>query len=303
MKNQNVIIYGAGYYGGECLIKMARENIHVVAFVDRSADKITRHYGCDVYTYDEAKKKFSDIPYVVVMNNEQVRDKICENLRNDGIECYPGFDAFYQGVNDVEVDTIKCGESATYQVHPVSLKEDGVAFCFGIGYDYTFEQDLCQKYHMNVYAFDPSLEVVEKMKKDQTPNLKYYPYGLGDMDGKKIWYKPRFDDYSEFFTFWTDESQAIEMEIYQLETLMNKFGYNHLDLLKMDVEGTEFKVLPAILSNLDIDQICIETHARIFPNSVDVMRDVKALFNKNGYCLISNTTEEQTYIKRSLLDI
>lgn len=302
MKNQSVILYGAGYYGGEYLMDLARENVHVEAYCDRSAEKISRHFGCDVYTFEKAKQKYSHLPFIVTIKNKKINDEVCKMLRENKLDVYPNFAAYYQGMNDKEVVTIQCGEAAPYQVYRELLRENGIAYTFGIGYDYSFEQELCTKYGMNVYAFDPSPGVVDKMKYDRTPKLHYYPYGIGDSDGIKKWHVPRSNqDYSEYFTFWTSDNNEIEMEVYCLESLMRRFGHEHLNLLKMDVEGTEFKVLPDILGQLNIDQICIETHARIFPDSVHVMRETKKLFNKNGYLLVSNEKQEQTYIKAELL--
>ncbi len=51
---------------------------------------------------------------------------------------------------------------------------------------------------------------------------------------------------------------------------MKKLGHKQIDLLKMDIEGSEFMALPDILnSKIIFDQLCIETHPRIFPDSVE----------------------------------
>lgn len=120
----------------------------------------------------------------------------------------------------------------------------------------------------SVCAFDPSPEVVEKMGRDVHERIKYYPYGIADKNEMKSFYKPRYtDNYSEIFSYWTSETEKIEFEVYRLDTLMKKYGHTQLDLLKMDVEGTEFSILEDIVTQLNINQICIETHARIFENS------------------------------------
>lgn len=83
---------------------------------------------------------------------------------------------------------------------------------------------------------------------------------------------------------------------------MKKFGFGHLDILKMDVEGSEFLALPEILgSGVRFDQLCLETHARMFPDSVDKIRGIKKLLNENGYLMICNGATEQTYIHESLI--
>ena len=200
------------------------------------------------------------------------------------------------------VELTKCGQAAPYQIYTHQIKKNMVVYSFGIGFDYSFEAELVEKYGATVYAFDPSPEVIGKMTKDTHERLLYYPYGISDKDEIKTFYKPRYaDNYSEIFSYWTSETEKIEFEVYRLDSLMKKFGHYHLDLLKMDVEGTEFAVLQDIVARLDIDQICIETHARIFPNSVELMRNTKKLFNENGYALIYNGTQEQTYIKAELI--
>ena len=70
----------------------------------------------------------------------------------------------------------------------------------------------------------------------------------------------------------------------------------------MDVEGSEFLALPEILgSGVRFDQLCLETHARMFPDSVDKIRGIKKLLNENGYLMICNGATEQTYIHESLI--
>lgn len=184
--------------------------------------------------------------------------------------------------------------------------EEPVCFSFGVGFDYTFEKELVEKYGAVVYAFDPTPEVIRYMEESDVPEkLHYFPLGLSDRDGEKEFHCPNSDqaytDYSEYFAAWTSEKTII-VEMYRLETLMKRFGYDHLDILKMDVEGTEFLALPEILkSNVKFDQLCMETHARMFPDSVDKIRWIKKLLNENGYLMISNAATEQTYIHESLL--
>lgn len=302
IKGQSVILYGAGFRGQLTLIELAKENVHVEAFCDRNAKKIIRHCGCDVYTLEEGVEKYKDLPFVVTIDNDKARNEIVKELRKLGIETYDSFAAFYQGDLDREVELTKCGQAASYQIGTHQIKKDMLVYSFGIGFDYSFETELVERYGATVYAFDPSPEVVEKMKEAIPERLLYYPYGISDKDEIKTFYKPRYaDNYSEIFSYWTSETEKIQFEVYRLDSLMRKFGHNHLDLLKMDVEGTEFAVLQDIVTRLDIDQICIETHARIFPNSVELMRNTKKLFNENGYALIYNGTQEQTYIKAELM--
>lgn len=306
-KNKPVILYGAGYRGSVNFVALAAENVHVEAFCDRDAGQIPQYYGCEVYTAEEAIKKYPSLPYLVCIDNETARNEVAARLKAAGMEVYTSFDEFYQGLNDVNKATVRCGRGASFQVVPALLegKKNAVAYSFGVGFDYSFELELVEKYGLKVYAFDPSPGVKEEMTHQVLPErLEYYAYGLSDVDAVKTFYQPSSGtDYSEYFASWTS-AEKTEMQVYRLATLMEKLGHKHLDLLKMDVEGSEYLALPDILnSGVTFDQLCIETHARIFPDSVEKIRWIKTLLNEHGYLLVSNKRQEQTYIHESVLDM
>lgn len=301
----SVIIYGAGFRGGRNFLALAEENIHVEAFCDRDAKQFPLYFGCDVFSMEEAIKRYAGLPFIVSLDQKSAREEVVEALRKSGIETYESFEAFYTGNVDADINTVRCGVRAPFQVVSKLLeKRTGlVAFSFGIGYDFSFELELAEKYQMQVYAFDPSPEVIQKMKEFELPdNFEYFAYGLSDEDSEKVFYKPSSgQDYSEYFASWTS-SEKTTMQVYRLKTLMEKMGHDHLDLLKMDIEGSEFLALPDILeSGVQFDQLCIETHARIFPDSVNKMRQFKKALNEHGYLMVSSGREEQTYLHRDFV--
>jgi len=304
-KNKSVILYGAGFRGGRIFLALAEENVHVEAFCDRDAASIPLYFGCEVLTKEETLEKYSDLPFIVCIDDDQAKERVVNELRESGVDIYNSFEAFFQGENDVEIQTVQCGSKATFQIIPELLKnrDNLVGYSFGIGFDFSFEIELAEKYKMNVYAYDPSPEVIETMKQQNLPdNLLYSPYGLSDEDDEKVFYLPSSgQDYSEYFTPWTS-NENISMQVYRLSTLMKKNGHTCLDLLKMDIEGSEFMALPDILkSGVKFDQLCIETHTRIFSNSVEKMRGIKCLLNEYGYLMVSNGRQEQTYIRKELI--
>lgn len=304
--NKSVVIYGAGFLGGRYFLALAEENVHVEAFCDKDADRIPLYFGCEVLTCEEAVEKYSTLPFIISTYNAEERKLMTDYLREKGIEVYGTFREFFPGLNDVGIETVYCGGDAGFQIVPSLLqgKESLTAYSFGIGFDFSFEMELVQKYGMEVHAFDPSPGVVEEMQRQNLPDgLRYYPYGLSDQDALKTFYCPSpGTDYSEYFVSWTGNEKT-QMQVYRLSTLMEKLGHGHLDLLKMDVEGSEFLAIPDILdAGIIFDQLCIETHTRIFPDSVHKMRSLKRLLNSYGYLLVSNGRQEQTYIRKDLLE-
>ncbi len=305
--NKPLVLYGAGFQGEINFSQAAYQNIPVAAFVDQNAKSKVRYLGCDVYTSECALEKFRDLPWIISIIDPAVNENIKNYLLENHIEAYNSFKDYYTGTLDANVNTITCGESSfCFQIAPEFLSQDSIIYSFGIGRNYSFECALINNYKCKVFAFDPSPEVVCRMKNEQLPhNLKYFEYGLSDTDGKKAFHIPSSGrigkNYSELFCPWVDTS-VINLQVYQLSTLIQKLGHAHIDLLKMDIEGSEFTALPNILqSHIRIKQLCIETHARIFPDSVSKMKWLKKLMNENGFLLVVNEPSEQTYIHNSLL--
>lgn len=51
----------------------------------------------------------------------------------------------------------------------------------------------------------------------------------------------------------------------RLTDIVQELGHSHIDILKIDIEGSEYKILDSILSApVQIDQILIEIHERFF---------------------------------------
>jgi hypothetical protein len=79
---------------------------------------------------------------------------------------------------------------------------------------------------------------------------------------------------------------------------MMQLGHNRLDVLKVDIEGAEYEVLPALLADgIEIDQILIEFHDR-WVEGIPSKAVHEALVAK-GYRLVAHSAhyEEFTYLK------
>ena len=78
----------------------------------------------------------------------------------------------------------------------------------------------------------------------------------------------------------------------------------HIDVLKMDIEGSEYEALEEILkSQVTIDQIVVEFHERFFEYGKE--KTIKAInsLNENGYEIfaISDSYEEISFIRTAAL--
>ena len=100
------------------------------------------------------------------------------------------------------------------------------------------------------------------------------------------------------------EDEFVEVPMKDIGTITKELGHSHIDVLKMDIEESEFAVID-IFENLmvEIDQICLETHQRLFDDGLVKLEQMNDTLRKKGYVLIwfSDRNEEFTYVKGELL--
>jgi hypothetical protein len=82
--------------------------------------------------------------------------------------------------------------------------------------------------------------------------------------------------------------------------MVGELGHSHIDVLKMDIEGAEYAVIPDILQTpVRIEQILIEFHGRVLQHSQTL--EAVQLLKTHGYEVfgISERGEEISFIKKS----
>jgi FkbM family methyltransferase len=166
--------------------------------------------------------------------------------------------------------------------NPHKLDKKCVAYGFGAGKEISFEEQLARDYGCDAHVFDPSptsRRIFERYEKRQTlgkGTLTFHPIGLG----------PVSDDPARA----TDlVLEKVHCKVQTLSQLTNRLGHTRIDLLKMDIEGSEWSVLDDIfaqglLKKLDVHQLQIEFHiydAGTLVRLVDVMEKL----HEEGYLL------------------
>jgi FkbM family methyltransferase len=86
-----------------------------------------------------------------------------------------------------------------------------------------------------------------------------------------------------------DEGGSIAVKVESLPNLVNKLGWDRVDLLKVDIEGSEIGMLSACEDDFlskKIAQISIEFHDFCGITKPETVKDVIARFNKIGFASI-----------------
>lgn len=154
------------------------------------------------------------------------------------------------------------------------LHKDAVVFDLG-GYKGEFATDIFNKYGAIIYVFEPILSFYEiiKEKFTHTEKVKPFQYGLAGKD-------------AEMQISLTDNSSSVYITSKTTETIKLKSIVNfikahsiqHIDLIKINIEGGEYDVLEALIENNMLTRftdIQIQFHDFIIPNAKERMQSIQ----------------------------
>jgi FkbM family methyltransferase len=186
-----------------------------------------------------------------------------------------------------------------WHVLPGLLRPGGLAYSFGLGSDVSFDVKMIEEFGLEVHGFDPTPESIRMLRKMSLPRqFHLHELGLSNKDGSLSVFPPkypgRFNFTQERVGYVSDKHKAIEIPVSRLESIMKKLGHTHLDVLKIDIEGSEFEAIPDILqSNCSFSQLLVEIHynfpTRSFEEGVQLVHLMKEAgldcfyISKRGY--------------------
>ena len=185
------------------------------------------------------------------------------------------------------------------------IPKNAIVYSFGIGEDLSFIEDLNLKYGSDIYAFDPtpiSMKYVVNHHLFKNKKIHFENIGLSDVDELVRFFLPSNDEY--VFLHRGLKSDGIDVSMRRLDSIAQRLGHHRINLLKMDIEGSEFKVVESLVDmNVQIDQICVEVHDRFINNGRNLLRKMNKTLHEMGFLLvaISDSEEELTYLNSALL--
>ena len=182
---------------------------------------------------------------------------------------------------------------------------DIIVYSFGIGEDLSFSEALMNSFSPNIYAYDPtprSIMYVNKHSLSKNGKFHFFPFGLSDKDEKTQFFLPINETWVSGSAESGDHLKkvGIDVEMKRLNSILQKNGHNHVDLLKMDIEGSEFKVIDALRNCCaSIDQICVEIHDRFFDDGYKRLQKLLHTMKDRKYQLVAiKNFEELTFVKK-----
>jgi FkbM family methyltransferase len=142
------------------------------------------------------------------------------------------------------------------------INSQSVIYSFGVGTDISFDQQLIEKIDCTVHAFDPTPRSLKWISEQNLPNkFKFFDVGLSNFDGVSHFNEPPHKDWVSYSETNNITSSTVECKVEKLSTIMSRLGHTRLDVLKMDIEGSEFSVLHNMFEEkIFPTQILVEFH-------------------------------------------
>jgi FkbM family methyltransferase len=167
---------------------------------------------------------------------------------------------------------------------------DSVCYCAGVGKDITFDLAVIERYGCEVWAIDPTPAARDHAREAAVdePRLHFLPFGVTGTDELLTFYahpKAGYDSYSAAGLY--RDTGSFTADGRTLSSLTAKLGHSDIDLLKLDIEGSEWSVLTALLrSALRPKIICVEFHTSASRSIQDIAHMVGQMVS-HGYRVLS----------------
>ncbi|XP_071098132.1 probable methyltransferase-like protein 24 isoform X2 [Haliotis cracherodii] len=153
-----------------------------------------------------------------------------------------------------------------------------IVYSFGISNDFSFDDTTAKNYECDVFSFDPSMALASYQR---SPRVRFLRLGIGGRDSKSgSW------DLHTLTSF---------------KTMLNHTG-KFIDVLKMDVESSEWPALPNMISSGELSkvrQLLVEYHGPCTTRNdcilkLNILKDIydkgfrKFYVHKNFHCVLNN---------------
>jgi FkbM family methyltransferase len=129
------------------------------------------------------------------------------------------------------------------------IQPSWVCYSVGAGADITFDLELIHRYGVEVRAFDPVSEYIETAieETDGEPRFSARQAAITTGDGP-LWMQRTHDPQSRSVSSagLYESSEFFELPGRTLPSLMAELGDERIDLLKLDIEGGEYEVIPTL---------------------------------------------------------
>jgi FkbM family methyltransferase len=181
-------------------------------------------------------------------------------------------------------------------VPPSTLSSGGLCYCAGVGGDISFEEDLLRRTPCAVWSFDPTPASIRLVAAHalEPQGVHFTPVGIWDEIGHRPFFQPHAREVESYSASTPGAALAFVAPCTTVRAFMTQQGHEQLRLLKLSIEGAEWRVVSQLLTDaVPVDVLCIEfSH---LPSTWQVARTVFRL-HQAGYSLVARERWKFTFV-------
>jgi FkbM family methyltransferase len=186
-----------------------------------------------------------------------------------------------------------------WEVAVEGIDRRSVVYSFGIGENVSFDLALIERFRVTVHAFDPTPRSLRWLEAQRLPpELVTHEYGLANRDESYSFFPPVNPSHISHSVLDrpATRERAIRVPMKRLGSIMAELGHDHIDLLKLDIEGGEYAVIDELeRSSLRPEQILVEFHHRFPGVGIGKTQAAIAALRRMGYGLFAVSRSGEEY--------
>lgn len=161
------------------------------------------------------------------------------------------------------------------------LTSESTVFDIG-GYRGYFVREIVGRYDPHVYVFEPVPEFFEQLVKEfgANPKAKICNYGLSDGDAISQLLLA-----GESSTIYMAGERQATVQLRDIQTVVRELGITRIDLIKINIEGAEYKLLRRMLAT-GLVSICQDIQVQFhtfYPNSGRLRSEIRSALQETHF--------------------
>jgi FkbM family methyltransferase len=205
-------------------------------------------------------------------------------------------------------DLVRLGNASGAWTVPSSLLgQDSIVYCAGCGEDISFDLALIDRFGSQVHGFDPTPRAIAYVA-EVTKNVfgyHFHPLGLWDEHRTMRFFAPKDPRHvSHSLLNLQGTSDFFEAEVLRVSELQRKLAHSRIDLLKLDIEGAEYKVLSTLIEDRTFPLIlCVEFDEYFHPLDADYLSRITTAISSlvdEGYVIVYTAGNANYTLVRSV---
>jgi FkbM family methyltransferase len=180
-------------------------------------------------------------------------------------------------------DLVRIGsEYGGWAIPERALSPGAVCYCGGIGLDISFDLGVIERFGCTVHAFDPTPAAIRHATAAAagSPRFNLHPVGLWSSDCTMEIFEPASGEEQYSVADRGRTGRSIEAEFRAIPSLMSELGHDHIDVLKLDIEGAEYEVIDSLIGNqIPVTVLCVEFHTT---PSIEPMKHATSRLRQTG---------------------